>query len=278
MFELNQLEQLLAVAEYGTISAAAEHLNLSQPALSRSMQRLEDELGVKLFTRQKNKLAFNEEGLLAVDYAKRMLAMGNEMKSALIHSYKARRTVSIGSIAPYPMWTVTPEIQRLHPSLSVQSEMNTAEVLEDGLKSGEYQIIITNDPSHDDDTVCIDYCEEDLYASLAPDHPLASEKRISLSQLDGESVLQYTDVGFWAGILKEKLPHSMFLYQDNIDALNELRKSSTIVAFSTNLTSYNPANERRVVIPLEDDEVNVIFYLKYKKVNADLFKNIEPLT
>ena len=46
VFELYQLEQLLAFAECGTLSGAAERLHLSQPALSRSMQRLEAELPV----------------------------------------------------------------------------------------------------------------------------------------------------------------------------------------------------------------------------------------
>ena len=54
VFEIYQLEQLLAFAEYGTLSGAAERLHLSQPALSRSMQRLETELQVPLFDRQKN--------------------------------------------------------------------------------------------------------------------------------------------------------------------------------------------------------------------------------
>ena len=54
MFELHQLEQLITVAECGTLSAAAEELHLSQPALSRSMQKLEAELQVPLFTRHKN--------------------------------------------------------------------------------------------------------------------------------------------------------------------------------------------------------------------------------
>lgn len=55
MVELSQLEQLLLLAECGTLSRAAEQLHLSQPALSRSMQRLETELQVTLFDRQKTK-------------------------------------------------------------------------------------------------------------------------------------------------------------------------------------------------------------------------------
>ena len=53
MFELYQLEQLLVVAEYGTLSGAAEQNHLSPSALSRSMQRLESEIGVTLFIRHK---------------------------------------------------------------------------------------------------------------------------------------------------------------------------------------------------------------------------------
>ena len=67
MFEFYQLEQLVAVADCGTLSGAAERLHLSQPALSRSMQRLEAELQVPLFIRQKNRIFLNENGRMAVD-------------------------------------------------------------------------------------------------------------------------------------------------------------------------------------------------------------------
>lgn len=64
MIELYQLVQLLAVADCGTMSGAAEQLHLSQPALSRSMQKLEDTLQVTLFDRQKNKISLNKKGSL----------------------------------------------------------------------------------------------------------------------------------------------------------------------------------------------------------------------
>ncbi|MDO4615830.1 MAG: LysR family transcriptional regulator [Lachnospiraceae bacterium] len=278
MFELHQLEQLLAIEKYGTLSNAAEHLNISQPALSRSIQRLEEELEVTLFERQKNKLTFNEDGLQALEYARRIVELSGEMKHSLVAAAKARRTISIGSIAPAPMWNLTPEISRLHSEMSVQSELSTNEKLEKGLRDGTYQIIITNDPTADDDTICIEYCEEDLYIALPPAHPLASRDELSLSDLNGQSILQYTKVGFWLDICRAKMPDSLFLLQEEAEVLDELRRSSALPSFATNLTGGTPANEHRVMIPLTDDEVNVIFYIKYKKTNRKMFKDISPLT
>ena len=74
MIELYLLEQLDAFHRCGTLSAAAEELHLSQPSLSRSMQKLEDTLGVPLFERQKNRLALNSTGILAAEDAGRILS------------------------------------------------------------------------------------------------------------------------------------------------------------------------------------------------------------
>lgn len=73
MIELVQLEQLVAIERCGTVSKAAEELHLSQPAISRSMQKLEGDLQVTLFERKKNKLTLNANGTLAVEYAAKVL-------------------------------------------------------------------------------------------------------------------------------------------------------------------------------------------------------------
>ena len=66
MMELYLLEQLIAFSRQGTLSGAAEELHISQPALSQSMKKLEESLGVSLFERSKNKIALNENGIMAV--------------------------------------------------------------------------------------------------------------------------------------------------------------------------------------------------------------------
>lgn len=62
MIELEQLKQLIAFAKHGTLSKASENLYISQPALSRSIQKLEKTLGVELFDRKKNKMKLNKNG------------------------------------------------------------------------------------------------------------------------------------------------------------------------------------------------------------------------
>ena len=79
MIEFNQLKHLVAIAKNKTISKAAEELLISQPGLTRSMQRLEEDLGLSLFNRKRNKIELNDNGLLAVEFAKKLLDGREEM-------------------------------------------------------------------------------------------------------------------------------------------------------------------------------------------------------
>ena len=73
MIEIYLLEQLIAVNQYKSFNTAAKKLNLTQPTITRSMQKIEQEFGVPIFTRKSNKVELNEAGKVAVKYAKRIL-------------------------------------------------------------------------------------------------------------------------------------------------------------------------------------------------------------
>ena len=142
MIELYQLEQLTAFAQYGTLSKAAEELHISQPTLTRSMQKLESEFNVPLFRRSKNKLEFNENGLLAAEYARRVLDQSQNMLERVRAFDRASRTISIGSCAPMPLITAVQNAARQYPSMTISSECKDCEPLVEGLRTGLYQIII----------------------------------------------------------------------------------------------------------------------------------------
>lgn len=274
MFEFIQLEQLLAIDKYKTLSKAAEELLISQPALSRSMQRLEEELQATLFTRQKNKITFNENGKLALEYARKIVNSSLEMKEHLQAFDKSNHTISIGSCAPAPIWNLTPEVSRLFPDMKIQSDMKSLDELVDGLINNKYQIIITTDEMNLPDIISRKYCEEHLYISLPPAHPLAGYKSLTLNDLNGQSILILSKIGFWYDICKAKMPDSLFLVQEELSALDELRKSSALPSFATDLTNKSSSHDNRILIPLTDPEVNVTFYINYNKSYKKQFESI----
>lgn len=99
MIEIYLLEQLQAFAECGTLLAASQRLHLSQPALSHSMQKLEEQMGVKLFERRKNRISLNEAGNLAAEYAAGILEKEKEMMEQVRLLDRSSHTVTLGVCA-----------------------------------------------------------------------------------------------------------------------------------------------------------------------------------
>ena len=97
MIEMRLLEILAAFAEEGTQAAAAEKLHISQPTLSSSMKKLEEEIGAPLFERTKNRMSLNDNGLAAADYAKRILHDEQEMRAHVQEMERRRHTVSVAT-------------------------------------------------------------------------------------------------------------------------------------------------------------------------------------
>ena len=206
VFEIYQLEQLLAFAECGTLSGAAERLHLSQPALSRSMQRLEAELQVPLFHRQKNKIEFNENGRMAADCARQVLDKCQDMISRVQAFDRSQRTILVGSCAPMPLWEIPPTLSDLYPDRTISWEMRENDVLLQGLRDDVYQLIILPYPVEEPGISCVKYGEEHLYFSLPPAHPLSGSKGLYMRDLNGETMLLRNRLGFSVSYTHLTLP------------------------------------------------------------------------
>lgn len=98
--ELYELRQFVAFADCGTLSEAAEILHLSQPALSRNMKKLEEELGVPLFLRRKNRLELGENGAYLLELARSVLADADALAEKVRAFDRKKRTISLGMCAP----------------------------------------------------------------------------------------------------------------------------------------------------------------------------------
>ena len=102
MLDLNELEQITAFADMGTLSLAAEKLHISQPTITRTMQHLEEIFGVSLFIRGKNKIMLNDTGIKAVEQARQLLLAADNALRTVRAFDKSLHTITISSCAPAP--------------------------------------------------------------------------------------------------------------------------------------------------------------------------------
>ena len=272
MIETSQLKQLLAFAEYGTLSKAAENLHISQPSLSRTMQQIESEMQVTLFERQKNKLVLNENGKLAVEYAKKVIDQLDDMILRVRFFDRARHTVTIGCCAPMPMLTLVQKATRMCPETTIASELKDNESLLNGIHENIYQVIILPFCPKEDELYTKECGKESLFFALPESHPLAEKKGLYMKELDGENMLLYSDIGFWHDIHTKKMPHSRFLVQNERFAFDELVQSSVLPSFVSDITiRLNGKPENRTVIPILDEEATVTYYAVCLKSNKVKF-------
>lgn len=275
MLYLEDLKALISFQETGSLTKTAETLNISQPTLTRVMQRLELEFEVPLFNRTKNKITLNENGKIAAHEALKILTTVNTSLTLVQTINRQNQSIKIGSCAPIPLNQMVQITKDFFSETKVEAELNNEIKLINGLYKGEYQIIILPKKIQEEDIYCKKYGEETLMFLLPNIHPLADKVSVYMNDLDGEVMLLLSDIGFWSNIPKEKMPNSKFLLQNERFAFYELVHSSTLPNFTTDLAiKRDGIPEGRVAVPILDKEAKVTYYLCCLEMNKKIYQNL----
>lgn len=266
MLNLTELEQLIAFADLGTLSKAAEELHISQPTITRTMKSIETAFGVPLFIRGKNKIELNETGLQAVKYARSLLTSAQNAVQQ-VQAYDAKlHTISVKSCAPAPLWTLLPLLSAHFPEQTVSSKLTGQDEIVDEVLSGTCEIGILSYPVSIRTIKCIPIIRENLSVCISRSHALANRRQLALTDLNGFNCLLRSDIGFWAQLCYEKMPASKFLIQTDDFTFRELIQQSTLPCFTTNLAlNMSGILKDRNVIPITDIEANVVYHFICKK-------------
>lgn len=283
MIELSLLAQLVAFADCGTLSAAAEHLHTSQPSLTRAMRRLEGELNLTLFVRGKNHIALTPTGEMAVHYARRVLTEAEEFETRIRAYDRSLRTITIGFCAPVPQMILPPLLNTIFEGMTISADMKDDADFFDRLADGSYQLAVTHLPPEDTDTFHAKKCgSEDLFLSLPSASPLAFYPELSLRHLEDQTILILNHIGFWMNAVCAKTIHTRYIFQTERDTLTELAANSSYPVFQS---SYFIARGETVVgrinVPLTDAECHTDYYLvclrkderKYRRLFAKIDEN-----
>lgn len=275
MIEIRLLEQLAAFAKCGTLSAASEELHISQPTLTRSMKQLEDELGIILFVRSKNRLELNETGFRAAEYAAHVLEADRDFEAKVKAYDRSLRTISIGYCAPVPQMVLTPVINNHFGGMTISSDMMDDSRFEENLKTGIYQLAVMHYKPDDALFYSKKIGSERLYLSLPSGNPLAFYPEVHLKDIDGLSILLLSRIGFWANVHRAKTPNTKYLLQVEESSFSELAENSDYPVFSSSyFVSRGETMPGRVNVAIADPECRSDYYLvcaasekaRYKKL------------
>lgn len=193
--ELRHLRYFAAVARELSFSRAAEQLHIAQPALSRQIRQLEDELGAELFDRSARPLRLTPAGKFFQGQTQQVLDRLTEARAATARIARGRRAwFSIGFV-PSTLYDALPEVIRrfreAQPAVEVGlSELTTVQQIE-ALKAGRIDVGFGRLRIEDDRIVGDAITEEPVVAVLPAGHRLARQKRLSLAKLAPEPLLLY---------------------------------------------------------------------------------------
>ncbi|SHG61106.1 hydrogen peroxide-inducible genes activator [Cognatishimia maritima] len=189
---LRQLEYIVAVADTGQVGLAAEQLNVSQPSLSSQLAEVEADLGVTLFQRGRKGAKVTPVGEEVVRRARQILHEIQDLRASAQGGGIFHGRLRLGvlpSIGPYLLPGVVRRLHKEHPHFRLIVREESTRDLDEGLRSGRLDMIISTPEDHPGAQKTHLFTER-LWAAMAQDHPLADlPATLSLADLAGQTFL-----------------------------------------------------------------------------------------
>jgi LysR family hydrogen peroxide-inducible transcriptional activator len=190
---LTELKYIVAVAEEHHFGRAAERVHVSQPSLSASVAKLEDELGVKIFERDKRGVALTKVGEEVVAQARRTLEESSRVKTIAQQGRNPLRGMLklgvIHTIAPYLLPDLVAALRKAAPEMPLDIEENTTATLTQLLKAGELDVVILALPYADAGILTRPLYDEPFKIVVPRGHPFTKRKTIDANDLDAADLL-----------------------------------------------------------------------------------------
>ena len=185
--ELLQLQYFLAVARLEHMTEAARSLHVTQSSLSRTIQRLEEDLGVPLFDRTGRKLRLNEFGsrfLIRAEKALFELAQGKQ--EIMDMSSPEHGTIELAVTNASTLPNILREFRKRHPQILFHVQMMTTQEMITLLHRGEVDFCLSSPPIEGDDIECKIVYIDPILVAVPKGHRLAERDKVSLLELQDE--------------------------------------------------------------------------------------------
>jgi DNA-binding transcriptional LysR family regulator len=190
---LAYLRTFLDIVKMGSFSEVAKKLNISQPAVSFQIQKLEQDLGVQLIDRSQKTLAITNAGKYLIRFAE---AVEKEHRILLQNIDRLREDVAgdltiVTSTIPgdFILPPLLAEFKKLHPAVSIRVVVSDSARVIDAVTGGEYEIGFCGAAPREPKLETFKMAEDEIVLIVFPEHPFASKKRVSIVELLEEQLI-----------------------------------------------------------------------------------------
>ena len=197
--ELRHLRYFVAVGEEENMSRAAVKLHVSQPALSKQMRDLEDEIGFSLLQRTAKSVRLTEAGRVFLDNARAVLRHADEAVNEARAVARAEPAELHVGYSPTPVAEILPKIlrafQRKMPNVHVRLHDWSNRAILDGVRDGRLQLGLIVSPPKASSLRDLQYEElfqDRVCVAVAPQHPFARRRAIPLTEVAAEPLIGLT--------------------------------------------------------------------------------------
>ncbi|MEH7502175.1 LysR family transcriptional regulator [Neobacillus drentensis] len=196
--ELLQLKYFQTVAGLEHMTKAAEELQIAQPSLSKTISRLEEDLGVPLFDRKNRQLRLNEYGKLFLDRVNRIFLELNEGKREIAErSEQGQSQITLAVSIPRVLPELLSSFLKQYPDIKFQQVLRSTTSMKSQLEKAEIDFCISSVPIEGTDIVWEPLMTEEIYLIVPPEHRLSRREEIVLSEVKNDPFISMnTGFGF----------------------------------------------------------------------------------
>lgn len=276
----SRLNTLLEVQRQGSVTKAAEKLNITQPAASMHIKHLEEEYNVKLFVRNEKTLKLTENGELLVKYAKRIKALEQNLRQAIADQKSNARHLTIGVTQSLELGlssSLFAAYCKDNPGTHITIISDTIDNLYDKLKTYEVDLILIDGRVSGAGLNSILLDTDYLVLAVGNDNPLSKKSVVTVAELKKENlILRLPGAGtrsLFEASLKaghESLAgFNVTLEVDNITIIKELVRKNfgvSVLAHSTCVADLK--KDKFKAIPVENlsitREINLVYHQDFE--------------
>lgn len=279
-----KLISFMKIVDTNSFTKAADALALTQPAVSQHIHNLEEELGVKLFIRNHNQLRLTANGEIVDKYARRLLAISNNLTQSLKDEKENVSSLTVGithSVESSQIVEALAEYSNQSKGLTIKVVTDTVENLHKMIRNYELDFLIINGKLKDSKLNYMTMDTDCLVLAVSPTHRLAAQNTVTLEELKKEKLILRLPTSNTISLFDQALNQNnlsvsdfdVVLEMDNIATIKDLIRQNFGVSVLSKSACMDEIRKGKLIgLPIENlsliRDINIIYPKDYENLQT----------